>query len=305
MYQLIDKNKRRSWLLIFIFSLLILGIGWLLSYAVEGGYFILIIAVVFNLISVLISYYAGDKLVLSSVGAKQIQKNDDPELFRTVENLAITAGVPMPKVYLIPDQALNAFATGRDPNHASVAITKGLRRTLSKAELEAVMAHELSHVKNYDIRVMVITAILFGMIVFMADMLWRLAFSGRSRNKNAGLIMIPIIIAAAILAPLAAQMIKLAVSRKREFLADASSVMLTRYPQAMISALQKISRAPNIAGHNEAIAHLFIFPPIKKSLLAKLFSTHPPIEERITAIEQGSGFARTAPGDSAYTQAKI
>lgn len=294
MYQLIDKNKRRSWLLILAFSILILAIGGLLSYVVEGGSIIFVFAVIFNIISVLISYYAGDKLVLASVRAKPIQKKDDPELFRIVENLAITAGVPMPKVYLINDHALNAFATGRDPEHASLAITQGLRQALSKAELESVMGHELSHVKNYDIRVMVLTAILFGMVVLLADILWRVAFSsGRSRSKNAGLIMIPIIIAAAILAPLAAQMIKMAISRKREFLADASSVMLTRYPQAMISALQKISKAPDINGHHEATAHLFIFPPFKiKSKMARLFSTHPPIEERVAAIQQGSGFNR-------------
>lgn len=290
MYELIDKNKRKSWGLIIIFSLLVLGIGGLISYAVEGGYLIFIFAVIFNFISILVSYFSGDKLILKATGAKPLQKSDDAELFLIVENLAITAGVPTPKVYLIQDPALNAFATGRDPEHASVAITTGLRQHLNKAELEAVMGHELSHVKNYDIRVALLTAILFGMIVLLADILWRVTvFGGGKSRKSSTPILIPIIIAAAILAPLAAQLIKLAVSRKREFLADASSVMLTRYPQAMISALQKISRAPNVKGHHEAIAHLFIFPPFKiKSRMATLFSTHPPIEERISALQQGA-----------------
>ncbi len=278
-------------MLIALFSILVLLIGYLISIAVEGGSAIFVFAVIFNFISVLISYFSGDKIVLASTGAKQIAKEEDPELYNTVENLAITAGVPMPKLYVIPSQALNAFATGRDPEHASVAITAGLRRALTKPELEAVMGHELSHVKNYDIRVMLITSILFGMIVLLADLLFRLAFSGgRSRNKNGGAILIPIMIAAAILAPIAAQLIKLAVSRKREFLADASSALLTRYPEAMISALEKISGNPTIEGHNEATAHLFIFPPAKKnSFLQKLFMTHPPIEDRIAALKKGSG----------------
>lgn len=277
-------------MLIILFSILVLLIGYLISIAVEGGSAIFVFAVIFNFISVLISYFSGDKIVLASTGAKLLAKEQDPELYNTVENLAITAGVPMPKLYVIPSQALNAFATGRDPEHASVAITMGLRNKLTKPELEAVMGHELSHVKNYDIRVMLITSILFGMIVLLADLLFRLAFSGgRSRSKN-GVILIPIMIAAAILAPIAAQLIKLAVSRKREFLADASSAMLTRYPEAMISALQKISSNPSIEGHNEATAHLFIFPPSKKnSFLQKLFMTHPPIEDRIAALQKGSG----------------
>lgn len=294
MYQLIAKNKRRSWMLIFLFSILVLFIGYIISIAVEGGSAIFVFAVIFNFISVLISYFSGDKIVLASTGAQPVPKQQDPELYNTVENLAITAGVPMPKLYLIPSQALNAFATGRDPEHASVAITVGLRQKLTKPELEAVMGHELSHVKNYDIRVMLITSILFGMIVMLADLLFRLAFSGgRSRNNKANAAIIPIMIVAAILAPIAAQMIKLAVSRKREFLADASSAMLTRYPEAMISALQKISGNPTIEGHNEATAHLFIFPPSKKnSFLQKLFMTHPPIEERIAALQKAAGLNR-------------
>ena len=293
MYQQIDKNKRRSWLLIFAFMLLILGIGALLAYYLEGGEAIFLLAVLFSLGSVGISFYGGDKLILASVGAKQIEKKDDAELFRIVENLAITAGVPTPKVYIMPDEALNAFATGRNPEHASVAITSGLKSKLNKSELEAVMAHELGHVKNYDIRVALLTAVLFGMIVFIADMLWRVSFLGGSRRGRGSAAILPILLIAGILAPIAAQLIKLAISRKRELLADATSVILTRYPDAMITALQKIAQQPQIRGHNEAIAHMFIFPPFKaKSFFSKLFMTHPPIEERIAAIKEGYGIPK-------------
>lgn len=288
MYELIASNKRRSWFLLITFSVLVLGLGYLISLVVQDGELIFLGAIAFNLVSVLFGYYAGDSVVLASVGARAIQKDDDPELFRIVENLAITAGVPMPRVYLIPDAALNAFATGRDPEHASVAITAGLRQRLSKTELEAVMGHELSHVKNYDILVMLLAAVLFGLVVLLANLLWRLAFSRRSDRNTGSLYLLPIILAAAILAPIAAQLIKLAISRRREFLADADSVMLTRYPEAMVSALRKISQAPTVSGHHEATAHLFIYPPLKSGFVSRLFSTHPPIEERIQAIEQAA-----------------
>jgi heat shock protein HtpX len=290
MYQLIAKNKRRSWALIASFFVIIAGIGYLLSLLTEDGYGLFAIALVFSFVSVLISFFAGDRLVLASVGAKPLDKQQDPELYRIVENLAITAGIPLPKIYLIPDEALNAFATGRDPQHASVAITIGLRRILTKTELEAVMGHELSHIKHYDIRVMLLTAVLVGMVLFLSDMLWRFSFSGdRDSRKNSGYLAIPALLIGLILAPLAAQMIKLAISRRREFLADAGSVMLTRYPESMISALQKIAQAPTVRGHHEAIAHLFIYPPFKKtSFWAKLLSTHPPMEERIQAIVEAA-----------------
>jgi len=287
MYQLIASNKRRSFLLVFVFSALVLSLGYLLAVTVEGGEAIFIGVLLFTIISVLTSYYAGDKIVLASTGAKRIEKADDPDLFTTVENLAITAGVPMPAVYIIPDMGLNAFATGRDPEHASVAITHGLRQVLDKSELEAVMGHELSHVKNYDTRLMVLTAVLFGMVVLIADLLWRLSFGGRDRKRSTPILLVLIVIAA-ILAPIAAQLIKFAISRRREYLADASSVMLTRYPDAMVSALQKISQAPMIAGHHEATAHLFIYSPLNASFTQRLFSTHPPLEERIAAIREAA-----------------
>jgi len=291
MYELIAKNKRRSWYLIFGFLIVIGVLGWLFSYFAQDQVTFLVLAGGFGLFSVLTSYFAGDKLILASTGAKEIQKQDDPELFTIVENLAITAGVPMPKVYVINDPALNAFATGRDPEHASVAITQGLRQHLNKVELEAVMGHELSHVKHYDIRLMLFTAVLVGMIIFLSDILWRIALGGgrNSSKKGSGPIVLIALVLGLIGAPIAAQLIKLAISRKREFLADAGSAMLTRYPEAMISALQKISQAPKISGHHKSIAHLFIFPPIKKtSRFQSLFRTHPPIEERISALQKAA-----------------
>lgn len=288
MYKLIAQNKRRSWLLMLFFIAVIVGLGWLINQFTEYGSGLVLAALIFALFSVLLTYYSGDKMVLASVGAKQIKKEDDPELFRIVENLAITSGLPMPKVYIIPDPALNAFATGRDPEHGSVAITAGLRRLLNKTELEAVMAHEMSHIKHYDIRLMLITAVLVGMVIFIADILWRVALNGDSR-KNSAILVIPAVIIGLIGAPIAAQLIKFAISRRRELLADGGSVMLTRYPEAMISALQKIAQRPNLKGHNEAIAHLFISSPLKgKKFMAKLFSTHPPLQERIEAIREAA-----------------
>lgn len=289
MRELIKSNRRKSWILMTLFIVIIAVLGAFLSYFTqdEGGF--LMIALIFGMISIFTSYFAGDKMVLASVGAKEITAQEDPELFQMVENLSITAGIPMPKVYLIPDQALNAFATGRDPEHASVAVTYGLRHALTKTELEAVMGHELSHIKHYDIRVMLLTAVLVGMIIFLADILWRVSLGGRGDNKKGAA---PLIIVALILgligAPIAAQMIKLAISRKREFLADAGSAMLTRYPEGMISALQKISQAPTVSGHHDAISHLFIFPPQKSRLRDRLFSTHPPIQDRIAALQEAA-----------------
>ncbi len=289
MYELIAKNKRRSLILTVVFSALVLAIGYGLSLYVRDGEALFVFVLIFNLISILISYYAGATIVLASTGAQEIQKEQDPELFTVVENLAITAGVPMPRVYIIPDAALNAFATGRSPAHACVAITAGLRAQLTRSELEAVMGHELSHVANYDTRLMMITAVLFGMVTMIANLAWRLAFRGERKRGNSALIAGLVFVAAAILAPITAQLIKLAISRQREYLADGSSVMLTRYPEAMISALQKISAAPTLAGHHEATAHLFIYSPLREqSFMQKLFSTHPAIEDRIAALRAGA-----------------
>ncbi len=290
MYQQIESNKRKSFLLIAVFVLIIAALGWVWSSYTEGGYFVLILAVVFALIMSLTSFYAGDKLALSTAGAKQIKKQDNPYVWRLVENLSITAGIPMPKIYIIDDPAMNAFATGRDPEHASIALTTGIIGGLENEELEGVIAHELSHVKNYDIRLMMVVIVCIGIITLLADWLMRsFIFRGRGRsdNRNGGGILIIVGLILAILSPLFAKLIQLAVSRKREYLADASGSLLTRYPEGLANALEKIARQNQPLQHaNKATAHLYIANPFKAESVSKLFSTHPPIEERIKVLRQ-------------------
>jgi len=294
----VDSNKRKSISFMLVFVLVVIGLGFLFSY-VYNSYAILIIAVIIALVQSLVSYYSGDKIVLSMSGANEIKKVDSPELWNLVENLAITAGLPMPKVYIIQDPVPNAFATGRDPEHASIAVTTGLLQRLDKNELQGVVAHEMSHVGNYDIRLMMIVAILVSVIALISDIFIRsrwLSF-GRSRDDNNGggniqAILMIVALVAAILAPFIAMIIQLAISRKREFLADASGALLTRYPEGLASALEKISvySAP-MQKVSSATEHLFIANPLgegkkikKQSYFAKLFSTHPPIEERVKAL---------------------
>jgi heat shock protein HtpX len=238
----------------------------------------------------LTSYYSGDKIALATTGAKQINKEQNPYVFRMVENLSITAGIPTPKVYIINDSAPNAFATGRDPQHASIALSTGIIELLENEELEGVIAHELSHIKNYDIRLMMIVIVLVGIIALLSDFFLRMTlFGGTKRdNKNSNVIFLIIGLVLIVLSPLIAKIIQLAISRKREYLADASGSLLTRYPEGLANALQKISqysRPMNKA--NNATAHLFIASPFfgKKHLLSKFFSTHPPIEDRIKKLK--------------------
>lgn len=294
----VDSNKRKSISFMLVFVLVVIGLGLLFSY-VYNSYVILIFAVIVALVQTLVSFYSGDKIVLSMSGAHEIKKIDNPELWNLVENLAITAGLPMPKVYIIQDPVPNAFATGRDPEHASVAVTTGLMERLDKNELQGVIAHEMSHVGNYDIRLMMIVAILVSVIALISDIFIRsrwLSF-GRSRDDNNGggnlqAILMIVALVAAILAPFIAMIIQLAISRKREFLADASGALLTRYPEGLASALEKISvySAP-MQKVSSATEHLYIANPLgdgkkgkKQSYFAKLFSTHPPIDERIKAL---------------------
>lgn len=242
------------------------------------------------------SYFFSDKVVLATSGAKQIQKNDLPELFRIVENLALGGGTPMPKVYVIDDPSPNAFATGRDPKHASIAVTTGILERLSKSELEGVIAHELSHVKNFDTRLMAITAVLVGFIALLADIFLRNLFWGgftrRDDEDNRGQAVFLIIgIVLAILSPVIASLIQLAISRKREYLADASGALLTRYPEGLANALEKISKDQRpLHTASNATAHLFIVNPFKgknlQNSLSALFSTHPPIEDRIKILRE-------------------
>jgi len=295
LYTQISSNKRKSFLLIVFFIVFIIFLGWIFGELTEFGYGGLVLAVLIATIMSLVGYFSGDKVALWTAGAKAITKKQNPYVYRMVENLCITAGLPLPKIHIISDPAINAFATGRDPKHASIAITTGAIEKLENEELEGVIAHELSHIKNYDIRLMTIVIICVGIVALLSNWFFRISFFGggrRSSSRGGGKAQIVIMIIGLVLlifAPIIAQLIKFAVSRKREFLADASGVLLTRYPDGLANALEKIKRhnTQPMRGANNATAHLYISNPFGHKAfkgLAKLFSTHPPIEERIAAI---------------------
>jgi heat shock protein HtpX len=252
---------------------------------------ILVIAVIIAVIQAMSSYFWGDTIALSMAHARPVKKVDNPELFRIVENLAITAGLPMPKVYIIPDDSPNAFATGRDPNHSSIAVTTGLLQSLEKKELEGVIAHELSHIGNRDSLLMVVVVVLVGVIAIASDLFFRIGFwGGFGKDENNGgsngvTLLIGLMIA--ILAPIMATLIQLAISRKREYLADANAALLTRYPEGLANALRKISEYKKPVRYaNDATSLLFIMNSKKKrSWFSSLLDTHPPVEERIKALE--------------------
>lgn len=288
-YSQISANKGKSVMLIGVFLILIIAFGWAIS-GYYGNPIFLYIAVTISFVQAWVGYYYSDKLALATARAKLVNGNENREiknLVNTVQNLTITAGVPMPKVYVIDDSAPNAFATGRDPQHASIAVTTGLIEKLEDEELQGVLAHELSHIKNYDIRVMSLVFVLVGIIAVVSDFFLRSMFWGRRERDNEGGqgVMIVVALVLAILAPIAATLIQLAVSRKREFLADASGAMLTRYPEGLASALEKISKDPEpLEVANRGTAHLYIANPIKKENVSSWFSTHPPITERIKRL---------------------
>jgi heat shock protein HtpX len=294
-YTEVSRNKAYSVLLIFIFLIVIIGFGFVAS-QYYGSPSLLVIAVLFSTVSAFISYFYSDKITLAISHAEEIDLKSQPELYRVVENLTIAAGLPMPRVYIINDSAINAFATGRNPQHAVVCVTAGALQRLDQTELEGVIAHELSHVGNYDIRFMTLVVVLVGTITLLADWMLRASIFGgrrRSNNNNGGNLFFLIGIALAILSPIIATLIKLAVSRRREFLADASGAILTRYPEGLASALEKIAgdREP-LEVANNATAHLYIANPFKSTngsssgWLAGLFNTHPPIEERIKRLRE-------------------
>jgi len=284
-----DSNIRKTWILISIFLVFIIGLGWVFSYQFESP-IILVIAVIFSSLMSFTSYWYSDKIVLRMSKAKKIEKKDNPELYRLVENLCITAGLPLPRIYIIDEMAPNAFATGRNAEHAVIAVTRGLLEKLERSELEGVLSHELSHIGNRDILLQTVVVILVGMVVLLSDWFVRWSVFGRGKRSNreggqfAG-IMILIGFALAILSPLIAALIQLSISRKREFLADASGALLTRYPEGLASALEKISadQIP-LKAANKATAHLYISNPFKGKKVSKLFMTHPPIEERTNAL---------------------
>ncbi len=291
MYEQIASNKRKTYLLFIAFFLLVGLMGYVFGFFFWGnwipGFTIAwIIAIVFSLFS----YYSGHKMVLAMTKAKEARKPKYAYLINTVEGLSIAAGLPKPKVYVIESDALNAFASGRDPKNSIVCVTTGLIERLNRQELEGVLAHELSHIKNYDIRTMMLAATLVGVVAFMSDIMIRsLWFGGGRRDNNGGNAIFMVIgIVLAILAPIAAYLIKMAVSRKREYLADASGAMLTRYPKGLADALRKISKDPHILkSASNATAHLFISNPFgkRKIMFSNLFSTHPPLEARIKKLE--------------------
>lgn len=273
-----------------VFLLIVIGIGWAFSYLYNEPA-VLVIAIVFALVMNVVSYWNSDKIALAVSGAKEADEHNYKELHRLVENLAITAGLPKPRVYTIHDRAPNAFATGRDPEHAAVAVTTGLLEILEENELEGVIAHELSHIGNRDILVSTVVVVLVGFITLLSDFFLRMSFfGGGRRDGNAGGVLAIVGIVLIVLSPIIGMLIQLAISRKREFLADASGALLTRYPDGLASALKKIGKySGRMKRANHATAHLFIANPFGQSghvrgTLNRLFSTHPPVEERVAAL---------------------
>lgn len=288
MYSAIAANKRKTYIIMFLFVLIITGLGWAFSYIFGGNAPSVTIGVLIGaLIYTVISYYSASKLALAVNGAKKIEQKDNPRLYRIVENIAITEGLPTPEVYIMEDAAPNAFATGRDPNHAAVCATTGLLEIMDDSELQGVMAHEMGHIKNYDSRVGMIAFAMVAVIGLLADVLLRMTFFSGDDN-NSGSIGFFLGIAGAILAPLAAILIQSAISRQREYLADATGVMATRYPEGLASALEKIrDHGSALKSHqNSSTAHLFFANPLKGKAIGNLFSTHPPIDQRIARIRE-------------------
>lgn len=287
MYSAITANKRKTYIIMVLFVCIIAGLGYAYAYIFGGDIPSITIGVLIGaLIYTLISYFSASKVALAVNGAKQIEQRDNPRLYRIVENIAITEGMPMPKVYIMEDASPNAFATGRDPNHAAVCATTGLMDIMDDSELQGVMAHEMGHVKNYDIRVSMIAFAMVAVIGLLADILLRMTFFRGDDDDGGGQLGLILGIIGAILAPLAATLIQLAISRQREYLADATGVMTTRYPEGLASALEKIgAHGSALKSHqNSSTAHLFFANPLKGKSIANLFSTHPPIDDRVARI---------------------
>ena len=291
LYDQVSKNKTKTVIFITIFLVLIVLLGWVLSRIYNAPY-ILYLAVIISIIQAFSSYLIGDRIALSMSGAKKTDRKEFIELHRLVENIAITAGLPKPEIYIINDPSPNAFATGRDPKHASLAFTTGLLEILEKKELEGVVAHEMSHIGNRDSLLLVVIVVLVSVVAIVSDLLLRIGFWGGfssddDNNSGSGALMLIISLAIAILAPLIATLIQLAISRKREFMADASGALLTRYPEGLAEALRKISSNKQpVKKVNSATALLYIADPNKKrNWFSKLLDTHPPVEERIKALE--------------------
>ncbi|MGM0628816.1 MAG: M48 family metallopeptidase [Patescibacteria group bacterium] len=293
-YTQVDSNVRRTWFLMLGFFVVVILLGWAFSWIFDSQ-IILIIAVAISILMNVISYWYSDRIVLKMSGARPVKREEFRELWNVTENLSIASGLPMPKLYVIEDQAPNAFATGRNPENSVVAVTTGLLKILDRNELEGVIAHELSHIKNRDILLMTTVVVLVGFVTLLSDFFLRMTIFGGvggDRDGRAQLIMIILGIALAILAPIVAVIIKLAISRKREFLADASGALMTRYSEGLASALEKISGVSEpLKKANHAMAHMYISNPFggkgtKMGFMDKLFMTHPPVEERVKALRQ-------------------
>jgi heat shock protein HtpX len=295
MYEQIASNKRRSVFLILFFVVLIFALTYFFGQMTELGSYAVIPAFAIAILMTIGSYYASDKIVLAVSRARPVTKEEYPYLYNVVEGLAIAAGLPKPRCYIIDDTAPNAFASGRNPKNSVIVVTKGLLQKLNRAELEGVIAHEMSHIKNYDVLVQTLAVVMVGVVILLSDWILRSFFWGggrrRSSNRqggNAGSILIVVALVLAVLAPIIAQLLKLAVSRKREYLADANGALLTRYPPGLASALKKLAADKEpLDAANKATAHLYIVNPLKdiKGQMNTLFSTHPPIQKRIEALE--------------------
>ncbi len=291
-YERIASNKRRTVLLMAFFVLFVVGVGVAISYLLEFGWAGLGFAFVLAVLLVIGSYWKSDSLVIALAGAKPADPVQHARLHNLVEAMAIAAGIPKPKVYVVDDPAPNAFATGRDPRHAAIAVTTGLLEIMNRVELEGVIAHEMSHIKNYDILVGTVAAVLAGTVVIASDLVLRLLWFGGGRRREDGAknpVLLMLALVALVLAPLGAGMIRAAISRRRESLADFSAVELTRYPPGLIGALEKLRDNPTVVRHHSnAIAHLYIESPEarERSWVNRLFDTHPPLEERIAALKE-------------------
>lgn len=287
MYSQIAANKRKTLFVLAAFIAFVALIDWVFTFFIGNRPSIFIGVMIGSLVYALITYYAGSKMALAVNGAHEIQKSDNPRLWRIVENLSITDGLPMPRVFIIDDPAPNAFATGRDPNHSAVCATSGLLDMMTDTELQGVFAHEMGHVKNYDIRVSMIAFALSSVVSLLADFVLRATWFRGDDDEGGSPVTLAIGLVAAIVAPLVATLIQLAVSRSREYLADATGVLTTRYPEGLISALQKIENSGStMRKQNTATAHLFFANPLRGRGLSSLFSTHPPIAERIARLQQ-------------------
>jgi heat shock protein HtpX len=297
-YQQLDRNKWVSALIVGLFITFVTGAVYIMSQAFGYGLDFVAFGLIFSGIGGLISYYFSDKMILGMSGARPANRKKDFHFYTVAENLAMAAQIPVPQLYVIEDTAMNAFATGRDPEHAVVCATTGLLARLNRTELEGVIAHELSHIRNYDTRLMSIVAILVGCVALLADMLLRMtSWGGRGRDREGGgQIQIVLFLAGLLLAlfsPIIAQLMQLAISRRREFYADASAAALTKFPNGLISALKKIHKDQEpLEAANKATAHLYIMNPLRNNhdarhWFAGLFNTHPPVEDRIKALEGG------------------